>query len=134
MLLRYLRILAAFYIRLVGKPKQIYELLEPLLEDYQKLRIRLPSNLLNMSFIKLSYLSLLLDGDYTITHVDEFIDQLLTEERVCDTILPRIPKRHILEESDELLPRISPLERDLYENNSDIDFGDSSEEDENEED
>ncbi|KXN68898.1 PRP38-domain-containing protein [Conidiobolus coronatus NRRL 28638] len=113
---KYLRILAAFYIRLVGKPKQIYELLEPLLEDYEKLRIRLPN------------------GEYTLTHVDEFVDQLLTEERVCDTILPRIPKRHILEENDEILPRISPLERDLYENNSDIDFGDSSEDEDNEED
>lgn len=34
---------------------------------------------------------------------------LLTEERVCDIILPRIAKRQVLEEMDELGPRKSFL-------------------------
>jgi pre-mRNA-splicing factor 38A len=41
--------------------------------------------------------------------MDEFVDQLLTEERVCDIILPRIQKRSILEENGELGPRKSRL-------------------------
>ena len=46
---------------------------------------------------------------YSLTYIDEFVDQLLTEERVCDIILPRIPKRQILEENGELGPRKSRL-------------------------
>lgn len=35
---RYVRILGAFYLRLVGKPIDIYQYLEPLYNDYRKLR------------------------------------------------------------------------------------------------
>jgi pre-mRNA-splicing factor 38A len=41
--------------------------------------------------------------------MDEFVDQLLRDERVCDIILPRIAKREVLEESGELGPRKSLL-------------------------
>ncbi|KAG8744760.1 hypothetical protein FRC10_009525 [Ceratobasidium sp. 414] len=41
--------------------------------------------------------------------MDEFVDQLLTEERVCDTILPRLTKREVLEETEGLAPRPSAL-------------------------
>ena len=44
--------------------------------------------------------------------MDEFIDNLLREERVNDVILPRIQKRHILEEANEIEPRVSLLEAD----------------------
>jgi pre-mRNA-splicing factor 38A len=37
---RYLRALAAFYIRMTFRPVDVYELLEPLLKDYRKLRYR----------------------------------------------------------------------------------------------
>jgi len=37
---RYLRVLGAFYMRLVGKPVDIYQYLEPLYNDYRKLRFR----------------------------------------------------------------------------------------------
>jgi hypothetical protein len=30
------------------------------------------------------------DAGFELSHVDEFIDLLLTEDRVCDIILPRI--------------------------------------------
>ncbi|KAI9306155.1 Pre-mRNA-splicing factor 38 [Cunninghamella echinulata] len=91
---KYLRALAAFYLRIVGQSKEIYQYLEPLLNDYRKLRFRV-------------------GGGYTLTHMDEFIDQLLREERVCDVILPRLVQRHILEDNDELEPRVSALEEDL---------------------
>ena len=38
--------------------------------------------------------------------MDEFIDELLHDERVCDIILPRIQKRQVLEETEQLDPRV----------------------------
>ncbi|KAG8756558.1 Pre-mRNA-splicing factor 38A [Ceratobasidium sp. 428] len=87
---KYLRALAAMYIRMTFPPVEVFELLEPLLKDYRKLRLR------NM-------------GGYQLTYMDEFVDQLLTEERVCDTILPRLTKREVLEETEGLAPRSSAL-------------------------
>ncbi|KAJ3183441.1 hypothetical protein HDU87_006760 [Geranomyces variabilis] len=92
---KYLRALGAFYLRLTGTAVEIYRYLEPLLLDFRKLRRR------NIS------------GDFELTYMDEFVDELLRSDRVCDTILPRITKRHILEETGELEPRVSPLEEDL---------------------
>ncbi|CAG8556114.1 202_t:CDS:2 [Funneliformis mosseae] len=88
---KYLRALGAFYLRLVGNSLEIYQTLEPLLNDYRKLRKR--TN----------------DGDFEIVCMDEFIDELLREERACDTILPRILKRYVLEENGEL----EPLDQEL---------------------
>jgi pre-mRNA-splicing factor 38A len=51
----------------------------------------------------------LFPAGYNLTFMDEFVDQLLTEERVCDLILPRLQKRSILEENGELGPRKSRL-------------------------
>lgn len=94
---RYLRALTAFYIRLTCPALQVYTLLEPLLSDYRKLRYRS------------------LDGSYRLTHMDTFVDELLTEERVCDVILPRLLKREVLEEREGLPPRGSVLEEALLE-------------------
>jgi pre-mRNA-splicing factor 38A len=89
---KYLTALGAFYLRLTGKPVDIYNFLEPLYGDYRKLRRRGYS------------------GTYDIFHMDEFIEELLTKDFSCDMVLPHLPKRHLLEESGDLLPRISPLE------------------------
>ena len=50
--------------------------------------------------------------------MDEFVDNLLTQERYCDTILPRIPDRYFLEINDVLEPRISLIEEELAGDNS----------------
>ena len=71
-----------------------------MLSDYRKLRYRR------------------MDGGYHLTYMDEFIDSLLTEERACDVILPRLTKREVLEETEGLEPRISPLEDALLEGES----------------
>ncbi|KAI9015101.1 PRP38 family-domain-containing protein [Gaertneriomyces semiglobifer] len=92
---KYLRALGAFYLRLTGSATEIHQHLEPLLLDYRKLRRRD------------------LSGTFSVTFMDEFVDELLRSDRVCDTILPRIAKRHILEENGDLEPRVSPLEEDL---------------------
>ncbi|KAF2634759.1 PRP38-domain-containing protein [Massarina eburnea CBS 473.64] len=87
---KYLRCLAAFYIRLAWEPKEIYMTLEPLLTDFRKIKRRTK------------------DG-FTLTHVDQFVDDLLTKDRICATALWKMSARSILEDLDELEPRESPL-------------------------
>ena len=48
-------------------------------------------------------------GGYSLTYFDEFIDDLLTKDRVCDIILPRLTQRSVLEETEGLPPRKSLL-------------------------
>lgn len=38
------------------------------------------------------------DGLYEIIHIDEIIEKMLNEETLFDILLPRLPKRFILEE------------------------------------
>ncbi|XP_075986017.1 pre-mRNA processing factor 38 [Anticarsia gemmatalis] len=94
---KYVRALGAFYMRLTGSSVDCYKYLEPLYNDNRKLRRQ------NR------------EGQFEIVHVDEFIDELLREERLCDVILPRIQKRPILEENNELEPKVSALDDDLDE-------------------
>jgi pre-mRNA-splicing factor 38A len=86
---------------------EVYEILEPLLKDYRKLRYRHQSK--NTFPVQTSQLIQLHLAGYFLTYIDEFVDQLLNEERVCDIILPRLPKRAVLEESGDLTPRQSLL-------------------------
>lgn len=97
---KYLRALAAMYIRMTFRSVEVYEILEPLLKDYRKLRYRTNTG-------------------YTLTYMDEFVDNLLREERVCDIILPRLAKRSVLEETGEIGPRKSRL-LDAMEGKSDV--------------
>lgn len=64
--------LGAMYLRLVGTSMEVYNYLEPLFNDYRKLKV------VNRN------------GELQLSHVDEFVDQLLHEDRSCDIILPRI--------------------------------------------
>ncbi|GJN87324.1 hypothetical protein Rhopal_000272-T1 [Rhodotorula paludigena] len=92
---KYLRALAAFYVRLTFDSLNAYEVLEPLLNDYRKLRYRA------------------MDGSYSIITIDEFADQLLHGEMVCEIQLPRLTQRKVLEDTEGLLPRRSKLGRAL---------------------
>ena len=56
---------------------------------------------------------ILICEELMVSHVDEFVDQLLTEDRVCDVILPRLMPRRTLEDLGQLEPRVSPLEEFL---------------------
>jgi pre-mRNA-splicing factor 38A len=87
---RYLQALALFYIRLSFPGVECYKILEPFLNDYRKLRVRTMTG-------------------FELTYMDEYVDSLLHDERVCETALPRIPTRYALEETDELEPRVSLL-------------------------
>ena len=90
---KYLRALGAFYLRLVGKPVEVYTHLEPLYSDYRKLAHRSVQGWASM-------------------HMDEFIDELLNAEIVCDITLPFLPKRCKL---GQLPPRASELLDELEE-------------------
>lgn len=103
---KYLTALAAFYVRLTFEPAEdVYTTLEPLLGDYRKLRRRTR------------------DGAYALTYMDQFIDDLLTKERVCATILPRLTQRIQLEDDGKLEERESPLGAELDEIDEDSDHG-----------
>ncbi|KAL7637066.1 UNVERIFIED_CONTAM: hypothetical protein RMT77_012824 [Armadillidium vulgare] len=92
---KYVRALGAFYLRLVHSSLDCHKYLEPLLNDYRKLRI------MNRN------------GQYELSHMDEFIDGLMREERVNDIMMPRILKRWIHESNNELEARISLLDDDM---------------------
>ncbi|KAH7316731.1 PRP38 family-domain-containing protein [Stachybotrys elegans] len=87
---KYLRALACFYVRLTRQAKDVYETLEPFLEDRRKLRRKARAGT-------------------SLTYVDEFVDDLLTKDRVCATSLWKMPKRETLEDLEILEPRVSPL-------------------------
>jgi pre-mRNA-splicing factor 38A len=91
---KYLRALAAFYIRLTFDPAEIYKTLEPFLEDSRKLRRRRKEA-------------------YVLTYMDEFVDELLTKNRTMGTTLWPMPSRQALEDLDQLEPRESPLQEEL---------------------
>eukprot|EP01080_Neovahlkampfia_damariscottae_P004326 gene4326-7682_t len=94
---KYLTALGCFYLRLTGKPIDIYKTLEPLYSDYRKLRKRIVS------------------GQYIITHMDEFIEDLLTKDYCCDIALPFLPRRILLENQELLTERETTLDEvDLH--------------------
>ncbi|XP_027203692.2 pre-mRNA processing factor 38 [Dermatophagoides pteronyssinus] len=108
---KYVRALGAFYLRLIGNSLDIYKYLEPLYNDYRKLR----------RMTKM--------GTFDIVYMDEFIDLLLREDRVFDIILPRLTKRFVHEENGELTKRISLIEEDL-----DLDANNDDDDDKNDSD
>ncbi len=110
---KYVRALGAFYMRLTGNSIECYKYLEPLLNDYRKIRMQGR------------------DGKFVLSHMDEFIDHLLRDDRYCDVILPRIQKRDVLEETNDIEPRVSVLEDDL-DGVADSDTDDDDEEEEGE--
>lgn len=105
---KYVRALGIFYLRLTGRPAEIYEKLEPLYNNYRKLRFRNPS-------------------DWILMHMDEFVDELLRNERVCGIALPRLPKREMLEEAGYLDgPRRSAVQNLIGESQLDDDASDNA--------
>lgn len=92
---KYLRALGCFYLRLVGKPSDVYLTLEPIYNDYRKVKVRTP------------------DGKVIKSFMDEVVDELLIKDIYLEVVLPKIPKRFVLEETEGLPPRISVLENEL---------------------
>lgn len=65
--------------------------MEPLYSDYRRLLIRRDT------------------GKFETLHMDEMIDCLLRDDTFFDVTLPRISKRHVLEEEGVLEPYQSAL-------------------------
>jgi PRP38 family len=68
------------YVRLTGRPVDIYKALEPLYADSRKLRFSQHQQ-------------------WSIVHMDEYIHNLLTETHVVGITLPRLIARNVLEEA-----------------------------------
>ena len=49
------------------------------------------------------------NGGFGLSYVDEFVDGLLTKERVCATSLWKLVPRGQLEDEDKLEERVSPV-------------------------
>ena len=94
---KYLRVLGAFYLRLVGKAIDVFNYLEPLLNDYRRVRVRGP------------------DGKFALRHIDELVDEMLRTDYMFDIALPRLPPRQSLEKMGQLEPRVSVLEEEFEE-------------------
>lgn len=90
---RYVRLLGAFYWRLVAAPADVYRVLEPLLGDYRRV------------------VCADMHGR-TMRHVDEVVWDLLHADLCLDVTLPRLPRRAVLEQAGVLAPRASPLDHD----------------------
>lgn len=90
---KYLRLLGALYYRFVFPSVKVYKVLEPLLNDFRRIRVRQR------------------DGTFTLKRFDELIWTLLREEKWVDCVMPRLTKRQVLEDSGELeTARISIIE------------------------
>ena len=96
---KYIRVLGMVYFRMVcQKSIDIYKVLEPLLGDYRKVCLREIS------------------GKFTVVHIDEIADRLIRDETFCDVMLPRIPRRYVLEANGTLDgPRKSVLDSGMNE-------------------
>jgi len=71
--------------------------LEPLYNDYRKIRIRT------------------VNGTFILNYVDEIIDDFFRKDMVFDTILPRIQYRYSMEKYGTLDNRLTVLEHDFEE-------------------
>ena len=88
---KYVKALGIFYLRLTGKPNEIYELLEPLYGDYSKLKVRQATT-------------------WKLLYMDEFVTELLNStgrgsnasNNSIGIALPRLPMRETLQESGYL--------------------------------
>ena len=99
---KYLRVLASFYLRLIGRAADVHRYLEPLLNDYRRIRARNP------------------DGAFSLLSIDELIDHLLNDEYVFNIAMPRLTARGALEATGQLPPRTSSMQKEFDERRSEI--------------
>jgi len=95
---KYLRLLGAMYLRLVGRAVDVYNYLEPLLNDFRRVRVRDPAS-----------------GRFLLSHVDELVDEMLRRDYMFAIALPRLPLRKVLEDNGQLEPRSSVLQAEFEE-------------------
>ena len=90
--MKYLRALGLIYFRMTcPKHDQIFKILELKQTDFRRMVEKVES-------------------EFKVLHMDEFIDRLLHDERVLGVQMPRISKRHVLVEDDDLEPYVFKVE------------------------
>ncbi|GBG30517.1 Pre-mRNA-splicing factor 38A [Hondaea fermentalgiana] len=94
---KYMRALAAMYVRMTARPADVYRLLEPLMSDYRKLRVQTKVG-------------------WELTTMDDFIDTLLEEDMACSIALPRLALRSVLVQARLLPPERQTVLRDKIAN------------------
>jgi pre-mRNA-splicing factor 38A len=82
---KYVRALGSLYLRLTGRPAEIYEALEALYADHCKLRVWNTHT-----------------QEWSLQCMDEWVHQLLRTTRAVGIALPRLPHRAALEEAGYL--------------------------------
>ncbi|GME70957.1 unnamed protein product [Ambrosiozyma monospora] len=97
---KYLTALAALYIRLTFDSVDVYKVLEPLLNDQRRLNCRLGT---------------VESGNVSVICMDQFVEQLLTQMKFADLMLPRIVSRIALEDQGLLDWRRSEVESEFEE-------------------
>ncbi|EMG49749.1 prp38 Pre-mRNA-splicing factor 38 [Candida maltosa Xu316] len=112
---KYLTALTLIYIRLVYKSEDIYRLFDPYFKDFRKLRVRLKNPMFD---------SMQIPKHYKISYIDEWVDELLTNDRVIDLILPRLVPRISLVEKGIIPPREYYIEQGETKNEDDDDDDD----------
>ncbi|OSX72406.1 hypothetical protein BU14_0438s0001 [Porphyra umbilicalis] len=93
---KYATALGAFYARLAAPPTLVYGLLEPLLADYRRLRIRGRGGGAA--------------APVTLVPMDVWVDGLLRDEDALGVKLPRLPRRGVLVETGQLGGRVTALD------------------------
>lgn len=83
-------------------------MLEPILSDYRRLIFR-------MSDVHMIENEIHDSSPFKEMHMDELIDSLLHSDRFTDINLPRLAKRFILEEDEQINPYKSILDIQLSE-------------------
>jgi pre-mRNA-splicing factor 38A len=83
---KYLRLLAALYVRMTANSADVYTILEPLYADRRKILFQTTS------------------GQYEIKYIDEIIELLLNQPKVFDIMLPFMNTRLQLESAKKLKP------------------------------
>lgn len=100
---KYLTILSLLYIRLVFKNNEIYEILDEFYQDFRKIRIKLKFPKFDVNNLPIFY---------KISYIDEWIDELLINERIIDLKLPRLIPRLTLVQRGLITPRKYYVEED----------------------
>ncbi|KAL7578602.1 hypothetical protein ACA910_009753 [Epithemia clementina (nom. ined.)] len=103
---KYTRALGALYVRLTGRPADIYVALEALYSDRRKVRC------LSTTITSATATT------YSIQYMDDYVHQLLTESTVAGIVLPRLPQRRGLQEAG-YLPTIITKDHHDDDNKSD---------------
>lgn len=107
---KYARLLAAFYVRLIDTPVNIYNKLEPLLSDSRRVVIVPDSAIETPQIPSLKPSATQKTApSFILVYVDMVIDALLRSTELFGIPLPRIPPRPLLVETNQLQQRCSSL-------------------------